>query len=153
MSYYSMETHSSIKCGYGDNDWIKSNELEWYSNEKTRKIVNESNQGKIESLKEIGNKIQENGYFVFGSCNTGYDTSFGDNLKNLISPTINILLNRDLTSVSEIKGTLYFNNFVGKNLTSEKDIGLGWDEFNKSTPRKSYTNIKYSLSSDIIKIK
>jgi hypothetical protein len=145
---YLQGDHSGIKLGTKDEDWIFSNEIEDYNNEiriKNLDVVLVSN---IKSLISIGNMIKENKNLILGSCNTAIDDRFGDNLKKLITPTIDIFINRDLTEVkatvtTEGKKKIYkvtFENFTKERTGSGQKVD-GWRRYHKNKSTKTYRNL------------
>lgn len=154
---YLLSDHSGIRLGVKDEDWIFSNDIEDYSSDIRLKNLNQKLIDNIESLINIGNMIKENKNLVMGSCNTAIDDRFGDNLKKLIAPTIDVFINRDLTEVTatvikEGKKEIFkvrFKDFIKERTGTGQKVD-GWRRYNKSKSTKTYRNL--SINENGVKV-
>ena len=94
--------------------------------------------GTSKNVLEIGKKVKAGKNLIFGSCNTGMDDRFGNNLVELL-PNIDIFMNNNLTTAYTVNGKISFDNFTKYAQTAEGN--LGWDRFKKGNKKRVYKNL------------
>lgn len=137
---YLREKNSGAKLGTTNADWVMSYQLEYYNHEKKKKRLTEVEIKNIELLVAIAKKVKTGKNLIFGSCNTGMDDRFGNQLVELL-PDIDIFMNNNLTTsyLDPYNKKITFDIFTKYAQTAEGT--LGWDRFKKGNKKKVYKNL------------
>lgn len=139
---FEQTEESGAHLGHSDKDWIFSHSLRRYNDPNMRALISQEERENIEALVRIGNMVGEGKNLVFGTCSTAYNDDFGEELKKLISPSIDIFINKGICIVYSSNGKITHHLFITKPQSSNPING--WIRYNKDNETRTYNNLIYT---------
>jgi RHS repeat-associated protein len=154
-TYQSNQPIMELKTSYEDNGgtevFIESSDIWKYRDSPARsgsgKKAEESRD--VNALKQIINSVEDGGSIVVSGCAAGLDANLGNQLVNLSAKSVNIFMNKDLSTPQKITNAGKTTGFI---ITTDGDnLAGGWIRFNKeaqSPVRGDGNNGNISVSTD-----